>query len=923
MDSFNNNIDNLFKDALGEYAETPPPAVWEALEKRLDDKKKRAAFPYRWLWYIGSVLMFILLGLQLGKDNVESLLAIRGKGDTAPGGDLAGGSQATDNTTTPIHKKQVRKKRLSITNANTTAAITPNTSTNNPSTPTTIEPNHKTVIAHQETKDNSRPTFVEDSYDTESELADNNTDFYYNDEEEEQITFGRKPAKVKAPTRATASPATTAPSKEELYKTATASINKATIAKSTTDNIAATNNTAKTASSASNKQAGNNLPTKATSVAKNEAEKIDINKNGNSRTTVEQVTKQKTVNATATTASLAKPGLVETTTKSADKVQTEKKTLTNTAGTNSAANSIKDVDGSHTATKSVANTKPVVSKPIAKTEIQHKTHVVKSVAATQHKATQVNVAAKPTDVTAASPSGAIQATASTTETTANKPNIVANNRSNVTLSSSKVVSPKKHTDASAAIAHHNADNVAKSATPAQNTKSTSEHTTVKSNTNEYSASVVTHKKQVNKPVSHAVESANNDNSIVVNKPKKAAKEQKNIAAKSTGLIAGTPTVAHANGKKKANGKHDMASDAHVPSLTGENITPTANIGNKTAATKNGKKNTPNSEPITAATNNNTNTKQELAANHEIVANSAPIAKVEPAKIDLLHMEDTALPHASTAVMPENKQEDPNSPKKFKGIEAGVKMGYESSWQVGSANKIAIAGYFEKRFSSKFSVMVQPSIKSAVLSSRSIDGTQSFYSVDQKNTSVTHDSVMTLMMVTPIGYDTVWKRNYTYKQGYDSITKSYAVKGSYIEFELPILMKYRITDKLSVYGGLNLLYSKTPSIKEISTSIRKENITYYSITGILPTPPPDPSTMFSYSGNAISNYKGPLYPENGSGNFRIGYMIGFSYEFKKRWMTDVLIQQAPTKQNVQGGYNINTALSNTYFRLSVGFKLFEK
>ena len=132
-----------------------------------------------------------------------------------------------------------------------------------------------------------------------------------NDDEEEQITFGRKPAKVKAPTRATANPATTAPSKEELYKTATASINKATIAKSTTDNIAVTNNTAKTAS---NKQADNNLPTKATSVAKNEAEKIDINKKGNSRTTAEQVTKQKTVNTTATTASLAKPGIVETTT---------------------------------------------------------------------------------------------------------------------------------------------------------------------------------------------------------------------------------------------------------------------------------------------------------------------------------------------------------------------------------------------------------------------------------------------------------------------------------------------------------------------------------------------------------------------------------------------------------------------------------
>jgi hypothetical protein len=38
------------------------------------------------------------------------------------------------------------------------------------------------------------------------------------------------------------------------------------------------------------------------------------------------------------------------------------------------------------------------------------------------------------------------------------------------------------------------------------------------------------------------------------------------------------------------------------------------------------------------------------------------------------------------------------------------------------------------------------------------------------------------------------------------------------------------------------------------------------------------------------------------------------------MVDALLQQANVKNNIQAGYNVNAALSATYFRFSLGYKL---
>jgi hypothetical protein len=81
-----------------------------------------------------------------------------------------------------------------------------------------------------------------------------------------------------------------------------------------------------------------------------------------------------------------------------------------------------------------------------------------------------------------------------------------------------------------------------------------------------------------------------------------------------------------------------------------------------------------------------------------------------------------------------------------------------------------------------------------------------------------------------------------------------------------------------------------------------------------------SDVITYGGYSYSDYKAPVYTNTQSSSIKLGYMIGLSYEYSHKWLFDALMQQAPVKPYLQGGYNVNSTLSAPYFRLSVGYKL---
>ena len=259
------------------------------------------------------------------------------------------------------------------------------------------------------------------------------------------------------------------------------------------------------------------------------------------------------------------------------------------------------------------------------------------------------------------------------------------------------------------------------------------------------------------------------------------------------------------------------------------------------------------------------------------------------------------------------------------MEAGVKAGFESGLSGTAANKFLVSPYLEFKLSRKVSFMVQPSFKTSFISDRRLDGTQSFYSRN-------NDSNITLISSTPIVVvlgDTLNKRTYAYTQSHDSLIKSYAAHaGHYQEYDLPVLFKYNISSRLAVYGGVNITYSRYVynTIKE-GTSAYKitqtvDTFTIGPFSGPAPVTP-NVNTVIHIPGNPISAYTGPLYPAPPSGGvLRFGYMLGFSYEFQKRWLADVLITQGSAKTNTVGGINLNQALSAPYYRFTLGYRLWK-
>jgi hypothetical protein len=219
-------------------------------------------------------------------------------------------------------------------------------------------------------------------------------------------------------------------------------------------------------------------------------------------------------------------------------------------------------------------------------------------------------------------------------------------------------------------------------------------------------------------------------------------------------------------------------------------------------------------------------------------------------------------------------------------------------------------------------MLQPSVKQAWLGSRRIGNTATYYRANNDSVVVAGPT----NNIYPAGDTTVilTKTNYSYSQTHDSIVKSNKIGGNYLEVEIPLLLKYYVNKKFSVYAGVNLTYSKLTQVTEntyIKASIPTGPIDTYVIARPGETPvAPSVNSVITFKGNPYSNYSGPQYPTPEESSWRAGYMAGFSYEFSKRILFDCLIQQAKTKTNVQSGYNINTSQSAPYIRFTLGYKL---
>lgn len=290
--------------------------------------------------------------------------------------------------------------------------------------------------------------------------------------------------------------------------------------------------------------------------------------------------------------------------------------------------------------------------------------------------------------------------------------------------------------------------------------------------------------------------------------------------------------------------------------------------------------------------------------------SEPVAKVNaPAK-----KEEQIAKKAEPVV----KQKELENKKKHSGLAFGfgVKAGYERGFSDAAATKYLVSPYVQLKLSPKVSILVQPAIKYAQLSNKTLN-TESYYKVTDAHTGV---DVKALPVT---GSQVTYQSTYTYTAGYDSIVNVRSFGGSYTEFELPLMLQYKVAPKVAVYGGVNVALTKMSGIKEQTYTTHKVRTADSVINNPVEPysgPAPDLSYKVQYSVAPYSDYTSPSYVNKQETSVRLGYMLGFTYEYSRKWLFDALVQQSPVKPDLKEGYNVKAPLSSPYFRLSVGYKL---
>lgn len=258
------------------------------------------------------------------------------------------------------------------------------------------------------------------------------------------------------------------------------------------------------------------------------------------------------------------------------------------------------------------------------------------------------------------------------------------------------------------------------------------------------------------------------------------------------------------------------------------------------------------------------------------------------------------------------------------LEAGIKGGLEAGVNKYSAVKLAISPYAQYTLGSKLSVLFQPGFKFGRLTNTNLIPAESFY-------NTTYAAVKADHIVTPATDSTQADgiiRRYYYSQTYDSLTIGYSTaKKTLFEFEIPVLLNYDITNKFSVYGGVNFNFSKTVRMQEgrlaFKGQTRSDSVIYSQTASTNPSPEaPAIDSIFKHSASPYNAYSSQLWQNPTTDPLKLGYMVGFSYKIKERIRIDLLMQQNISNTSYIINKDIRSIHAQPYFRLTVGYRIFK-
>lgn len=985
------HIDNLFKDELGSYTETPPPPAWGSLEKRLNERRRRK-FPYGWFWYVSVISFMALLGASVlwkmtnGTSPAISNTAISASAANAPHSKSIA-QAASKNTDIKIrsgknaiasvkidHSKQSTEKNdnQALPTTATKKAFVNHKSKNHKNIATKKKNNEqiisaKTIKTNEElyadedddqytvgysstARKNNIPSAENENDETGYVVQERNHDHIYVAEMEpkqqvSEATYGSRLSQVDENKAFQARNARIA-SQTAQVSTINIQHDQSTSHnhKNTLTHISSTNSIAAKKSS--------DIHSLKTVVVKERTRQTDNNRLSTSNVLAASLSLLKT-KKTKQTAGIAynsnenqvrKNGRKRIGKKNAvnDRSTTEAVANNNTAATKAiVATGTKDNNPSGTSSS------PWVSETIANTPAgKQATEAIttnKNIdAATKHeKDAQIpaKLKSKATAIATTLRSGTATNPASKKMNDVennNKPlDIQASSKNNIYASGSdkqipKVKLPVKSGASASAVAHkkqpvkriatasgigHDPISVTNNKSSiAGNTPADKAAAKVKADkpAHTFVAATTNVAKDKVKPVMHVVSKATVETGVARNEKEHAVKTKadKKTQTGNNNVVVDKKSVAKKDRKttKKATGKK-VAGNISAPAQQGQVVPPAP--GRIFSSSFSGRTLADEAAMIDNLQVNSFNSQQPISDNSTTALPGTFKQDAKPATDSLAKTEtqDSTVKHKSCS----------------KRFEIGIKSGYETGFNKNAANKFVVAPFLQYNLSDKFSLLTQPSVKASYINSAV--GTPHTYYDTVKGTGPTPlgNSVAVVIITGGSSYTTVGTiQEYTYEQQYKSIVKSYDYGGNYYEFEIPLLLKYKILPRLSVYGGANMIYGKYISIKENTATsgilTKFDTAHVFTPLGQPANQPQGINKAIPLPGLPYTSYNGSVYPSPPGDLLRLGYMLGFSYEYKKRWLFDVLVQQAMVKPDNETGVNTNAPLELPYFRFTIGYKL---
>lgn len=255
---------------------------------------------------------------------------------------------------------------------------------------------------------------------------------------------------------------------------------------------------------------------------------------------------------------------------------------------------------------------------------------------------------------------------------------------------------------------------------------------------------------------------------------------------------------------------------------------------------------------------------------------------------------------------------------------GLKTGYDFSMNKYSAGNALLGAYLQAHISKRMSVILQPTLKYTNMKRTTLDGSQSYY--DVKNSSVTALHIITPEGADPYGnpvYNII--RRYFYAQQYDSVVVTRTIKPKqYAEFELPLLLQYRLTKALSVTGGVSANFSRLVQAEREESRfkgmMRYDTAVFAKVNESSPAPAiPAIETRIKYNYSPYADYLAQQ-KEAPVNNLRFNYMLGINYALRNGLSFDLLMLSILGNANYINDNDIKKIYKTPYIRIGVTYKL---